>query len=54
MKTPEQLAIEHWEWIDGLLSKMQNSLLTSPIVYGVLKYLYTTAFIHGYKHGKET
>ena len=53
-ETPEQLAIGHWQWIDGLIQAMKNGLLLNPIVYGVIKYIYITAFIHGYKHGKET
>ena len=42
-ETPRQLAEEHWQWIDTLLS--QQRLME--------KKLFIDAFIHGYKHSKE-
>lgn len=35
--TAEQLAQEHWVWLETVLRKM-----------------YTNAFVHGYKHGKDS
>ena len=48
MKTPEELADEHWEWIEGLLGSLPYDLLDVGVI--TLEYLYKTAFIHGYKH----
>lgn len=46
MKTPEQLAEEHWEWVKGLIKSSSCDYTDET-----LEYIYTTAFIHGYKHG---
>tara|TARA_Y100000310_G_scaffold58000_1_gene53150 strand:- start:2483 stop:2674 length:192 start_codon:yes stop_codon:yes gene_type:complete len=43
-----ELAEEHWGWIAGLL---ESCTITDRI--GLAHYLYTTAFIHGAKHGKD-
>ena len=41
--TPQQLADEHWEFIEKLvLEQLRFTML-----------LYKQAIIHGYKHGKE-
>ena len=45
MKTPEQLADEHWSWLHPVLE------LTGVVEIELIKYLFTTAMIHGYKHG---
>ena len=47
--TPERLAEDHWEWINGVL----NTLPVIPFNQETLEYVYTTAFVHGYKHGQE-
>ena len=49
MKTPEELADEHWEWLNGLLESMGNFRELRA-----LQYVYKTSFIHGYKHGEES
>ena len=49
MKDAEKLAKEHWEWIHGLLKSI-NEL---EFELAMLEYVYTTAFVHGYKHGQE-
>ena len=43
-RTPRQIAEEHWGWIESLL--FQQRLIE--------KKLFIDAFIHGYKHGKES
>jgi hypothetical protein len=43
-------ADEHWEWLSGLLNAMDVS--KSQMIAAVA-YLYKTAFIHGYKHGRD-
>ena len=48
--TPERLAKDHWEWIHGFLKSI-NEL---EFEIEMLRYLYETAFVHGYKHGKES
>jgi len=46
---PKRIAEDHWEWAEGLL----NSMPELKIDIEALEYVYTTAFIHGYKHGKQ-
>ena len=49
MKKEVELAEQHWGYIDGLLqrSRLPESELE------LVKYAYTTAFIHGFRHGVE-
>lgn len=42
-KTVEQLALEHWAYIESVLLESARMQMK----------LYTSAFIHGHKHGKE-
>ena len=42
-KTPQQIAIEHWEWAESILFQQRQ----------MEKKLYIGAFVHGFKHGKE-
>jgi len=46
MKTVEELADEHWEFIDGLIDSLEHEGKTE-------EYLFKTAFLHGYKHAKQ-
>jgi len=50
MTTPKELADQHWTWVEGLLDSLPGDGL-----FGIatMEYLYTTAMIHGYKHGYE-
>tara|TARA_Y100000310_G_scaffold264568_1_gene275226 strand:- start:296 stop:451 length:156 start_codon:yes stop_codon:yes gene_type:complete len=48
MKTPEELAKEHWEWVSKLMTYIPVGSRTDKLI----EYLYKTAMIHGYKHGK--
>ena len=50
-ESTEKLANEHWQWVEDLF----NSLPDGSAVCGIatIEYLYKTAFIHGYKHGKK-
>ena len=43
-------AYEHWKWTEGLLHAMDHY---DQDVVEVMRYLYTTAMVHGYKHGVE-
>lgn len=49
MKTPHELAQEHWDWVGELLVLLgvegENLALS--------RYLFTTAIEHGFKHGME-
>ena len=47
---PEELAEEHWDWVEPLL---ELCFLDAKEIQR-LEYLYRTAFEHGYKHGEET
>ena len=51
MKTPTELADEHWEWLEGLWESLPDGA-----TFGITttEYLYKTAFVHGYKHGVMT
>jgi len=51
MKTPKDLANEHWKWVEGLLDLLKYEDIDFDMLTN--EYLYTTAFIHGYKHGYE-
>lgn len=42
-KTPEQLAKEHWAWVESVLADRQQET----------KHMFIEGFKHGYKHGKE-
>ena len=42
-KTPEQLAEEHWNWLEGILLEEMRMKMK----------LYKDAFVHGYKHGQD-
>ncbi len=53
MKTPEELAREHWEYIGGLLAFFVHDGLKGENLYDFAEYLYTTAMIHGYKHSQD-
>jgi hypothetical protein len=46
----ERLASEHWGYISSLL-RMHAAVEVS--VLPIIEFHYTTAFIHGYKHGLE-
>lgn len=55
MKTPEQLADEHWEYVRGVIDR--ENLAVEHMALGMDEYLvkiefhFKTAMIHGYKHG---
>lgn len=40
-KTPQQLADEHWDWIEGIILTQMRLTMR----------LFKDGFIHGYKHG---
>ena len=46
LKRAKELANDHWEWLGGLFDRL-------GIEDSIGKYLYKTAFIHGYKHAIE-
>jgi len=45
----KRLADEHWEWLESVLRELPNQELPFPL----LKVIYISAFVHGYKHAKE-
>ena len=49
MSDAERMAEEHWAWLEGLLEYWPNIGMAK----GIICYLYKTAFIHGYKHGRS-
>jgi len=44
LKTSLELAQEHWAWLHNVLDKQRE----------MERKLFTDAFIHGYKHGKDS
>jgi len=50
MKTAKELAEDHWGYVGGLLE------MTDWEAGGMsfLKYVYETAFVHGFRHGVES
>jgi len=49
MGDKEKLAWDHWNYIEGILRTQGIEVKQLETI----KYHYTTAFIHGYKHGVE-
>jgi len=49
MEDNEKLAWDHWNYIEGVLRTQGIEVKQLETI----KYHYTTAFIHGYKHGVE-
>ena len=45
MSDIKKLAEAHWEWLEPLLQPHFDSKTLA-----IMKYLYVTAMIHGYKH----
>ncbi len=43
-KTPQQLADEHWNFIEGLIFTQMKLTM----------FLFKEGFTHGYRHGKES
>ena len=48
MKDIRKLAENHWAWLEPLLLQQY-----SPEILVIMKYLYITAMIHGWKHKEE-
>ena len=46
----EKVAQEHWKWIEGLWESLPDG---GTFGLTTTKYLYKTAFMHGFKHGIE-
>ena len=49
MEDPAKIANEHWDWIEGLFNTMPGLEINQDTA----RYLYETAFEHGWKHGEE-
>ena len=47
--TPERLAEDHWEFIKSVLAN--HGVVDGDI--DMIEFHYITAFVHGYKHGKN-
>lgn len=59
--TPEQLAEKHWEYVDGVI-RAEWKIMFGPNAIELngldhhcafVGHHFKTAFIHGYKHGRE-
>lgn len=44
---------KHWKWVEGILDITVSKDMDFNEMMGLCHYLYTTAMIHGYKHGVE-
>jgi len=61
-ESSKELAHDHWNYIQKTLEK-QNEIMCEifqkpdqkllDVMMKIIEYHYKTAFIHGYKHGKE-
>ena len=49
MNKAKELAEQHWGYVGGLLSRVEID--DNPLT--LLKYVYETAFVHGWKHCEE-
>lgn len=52
-KNFKEQAEQHWKWVKGLLDVAISEQFEYEEMVGLCRYLYTTAMIHGYKHGRE-
>ena len=50
-KEVKKIAEDHWKFIDGVLKTMEDDSGTVP--WNTLRFLYTEAIVHGYKHCLE-
>jgi len=50
MEDPAKKAQEHWDWVEGLFNTMPGLEMN----LNTARYLYETAFEHGWKHGEES
>ena len=50
----EQQAREHWEFIGKIFEILPHLNLSKTEYIDLYKYLYTTAMVHGFKHGVES
>lgn len=48
-----KLAEEHWKWVRSLIGEFEESVVTE-LVWKQRGKLFVDAFIHGYKHGRES
>ena len=47
VKTREvEMAEDHWRWLSGILDRTKSTFDMEAV-----RYIYETAFTHGYKHG---
>lgn len=49
MKRSRKSAIEHWKYTLGII---ERTIVLSEAEIELLKFLYISAFIHGWKHGE--
>ena len=58
MKTPEQLADEHWNYVRGVIEqendRVEFMVLSLNDYIAKIEYHFKTALIHGFKHGAES
>lgn len=48
-----KLAVKHWKWIENLLEEFERPIATAD-ESARRGFLFIEAFIHGYKHGRES
>ena len=48
-----ELAEEHWKWVRSLIEEFEESVVTE-LAWKQRGKLFIDAFIHGYKHGRES
>ena len=57
-KDPEDQALTHWDYVQGVLEQelfdTEVMALTPKDYLRVIGHHFRTAFVHGYKHGKES
>ena len=49
MEDVKKLAEQHWDWVGGVLERLE----LDPSTLELARYLYTTSFVHGWKHCAE-
>jgi len=54
-KQAREIAESHWNYNREIVLLLDNSLVGENIKYfHLIEYFYTEAFVHGFKHGKES
>jgi len=52
-RTPKEVAEAHWEYVEEVIKHCTRGHNLKKWILALIKFMYITAFIHGWKHAKE-